>query len=52
MLPGLGAGAHEAAPTPGAGPSLGMATALHQRLKRFLGRFAGVSTRWLGHYLA
>lgn len=52
MLPGLGAGAHEAAPAPGAGPSLGMVNALHQRLKRFLGRFAGVSTRWLSHYLA
>ncbi len=31
---------------------LGMVNALHQRLKRFLGRFAGVSTRWLDHYLA
>ena len=52
VLPGLGAGAHEAAPAPGADPSLGMVNALRQRLKRFLGRFAGVSTRRLGHYLA
>ena len=52
VLPGLGAGAHEAAPAPGTGPSLGMVNALHQRLKHFLGRFAGVSTRWLFHYLA
>lgn len=52
VLPGLGAGAHEAAPASEAAGSLGMVNALHQRLKRFLGRFAGVSTRWLSHYLA
>ena len=52
VLPGLGAAAHEAAPASEAGASLGMVNALHQRLKKFLGRFAGVSTRRLGHYLA
>ena len=52
VLPGLGAASHEAAPASEAGPSLGMVNALHQRLKRFLGRFVGVSTRRLGHYLA
>jgi len=46
VLPGLGAAAHEA------GPSLGMVNALHQRLKRLLGRFAGVSTSRPGHYPA
>jgi hypothetical protein len=29
-----------------------MVNALHQRLKAWLGRFNGVSTRWLDHYLA
>lgn len=52
VLPGLGAGEHDAAPASEAAGSLGMVNALHQRLKRFLGRFAGVSTRRLGHYLA
>ena len=52
VLPGLGAGAHEAKPAGEAAGDLGMVNALHQRLKRFLGRFAGVSTKWLGHYLA
>lgn len=31
---------------------LGMVNALHQRLKGFLERFHGVSTRWLDHYLS
>ena len=52
VLPGLGAGEHDAAPAGKAGPSLGMVNALHQRPKRFLDRFAGVSTGRLGHYLA
>ena len=52
VLPGLGAGAHEAKPAGESAGSLGMVNALHQRLKRFLGRFAGVSTKWLPHYLA
>ena len=52
VLPGLGAAAHDAAPAGEAAGGLGMVNALHQRLKRFLGRFAGVSTRWLPHYLA
>ena len=52
MLPGLGAAAHDAGPASEAGGRLGMVNALHQRLKRFLGRFAGVSTRRLAHYLA
>ena len=52
VLPGLGAAAHDAAPAGESGGRLGMVNALHQRLKRFLGRFAGVSTRRLPHYLA
>lgn len=52
VLPGLGAAAHDAGPASEAGGRLGMVNALHQRLKRFLGRFAGVSTRRLAHYLA
>ena len=51
-MPRLGAASHEASPTGEAASDLGMVNALHQRLKRFLGRFAGVSTRWLDHYLA
>ena len=52
VLPGLGAASHDARPAGEAAGDLGMVNALHQRLKRFLGRFAGVSTRWLPHYLA
>lgn len=44
-----GAAAHDAAPASEAVGSLGMVNALHQRLKQLLGRFAGVSTRRLGH---
>ena len=40
------------APVYEAASLLGMVNALHQQLKGFLGRFAGVSTRHLGHYLA
>ena len=47
-----GAAAHDAAPASEAAGSLGMVNALHQRLKQFLGRFAGVLTRRLGYYLA
>ena len=47
-----GRAAHDAAPASEAAGSLDMANALHQRLKQFLGRFVGVSTRRLGHYLA
>ena len=43
-----GRAAHDAAPASEATGSLGMVNALHQRLKQFLGRFAGVSTRRLG----
>ena len=40
VQPGLGAAAHDAAPASEAAGSLGTVNALHQRLKRFLGRFA------------
>lgn len=50
VLPGLGAAGIES--EPGAHGRLGMVNALHQRLKGWLQRFHGVSTRWLDHYLA
>lgn len=52
VLPEIGAAAHDAAPASGSAGRLGMVNALHRRLKRFLHRFAGVSTRRLPHYLA
>lgn len=52
VLPEIGAASHDAGPASEAAGRLGMAGALHRRLKRFLGRFAGVSTRRLAHYLA
>ena len=52
MLPGLGAASHDARPAGEAAGDLGRVNALCRCLERFLGRFAGVSTRWLPHYLA
>ncbi len=52
VLPRLGAAEHAPVPAADSGGALGMVNSLHQRLKRFLSRFAGVSTRRLGHYLA
>lgn len=48
VLPGLGVPPTTRRPPPRQTGSLGMVNALHQRLKQFLGRFAGVSTRRLG----
>ena len=51
-LPALGASAHRGVDPKSDPGALGMVNALHQRLKGWLGRFHGVSTRWLDHYLA
>ena len=50
----LGVGAHAVykSGTPEAGEGLGLVDALHQRLKLFLARFYGVSTRRLNRYLS
>ena len=47
-------GASSASSEAGAGShgGLGLVNALHQRLKRFLAKFSGISTRRLVHYLA
>ena len=50
--PEIGAAAHNEGPASEAGVRLEMVNARHQRLKRFLARFASVSTRRLSHYLA
>ena len=52
ILPELGASAHRSADPKTDPGALGMVNALHQRLKAWLGRFNGVSIRWLDHYLA
>ena len=52
LLPRLGAASHEASPTGEAASDLGMVNALHQRLKRFMGRFTSVPARRPSHYLA
>lgn len=53
VLPALGITEHArtSAGRQGNG-ELGMVNALHQRLKGFLERFHGVSTKWLDHYLS
>ena len=53
VLPALGVSEHTATvakeSTHG---ELGLVNAMHQRLREFLLHFHGVSTKWLGHYLA
>ena len=52
VLPRLGVSRHDATPAREAvRGELGMVNAMHARLKGFLARFRGVSTRRLGHYL-
>ena len=52
VLPRLGVSCHDATPAREARHGeLGMVNAMHARLKDFLARFRGVSTRRLGHYL-
>ena len=52
VLPRLGVSCHDATPAREARHGeLGMADAMHARLKDFLARLGGVSTRRLGHYL-
>ena len=52
VLPRLGVSCHDATPAREARHGeLGMVNAMHARLKDFLARFRGISTRRLGHYL-
>ena len=53
VLPSLGVSEHTATVAKEATHGeLGLVNAMHQRLREFLLPFHGVSTKWLGHYLA
>lgn len=52
VLPGLGASSVSSEAGAGSHGGLGLVNALHQRLKRFLAKFSGISTRCLVHCLA
>lgn len=53
VLPSLGVSGHAATVAKESiHGELGLVNAMHQRLREFLLPFHGVSTKWLGHYLA
>ena len=52
VLPGLGASSASSEAGAGSHGGLGLVNALRQRLKRFLAKFSGISTRRLVHCLA